>query len=302
MKREITTVLLILQIIGLCYAQNLVPNGSFENFKKIPVTMVRNFSEYVHDWSRPTSGSPDYFSELSKGQTSVPVQKIEFSYTDSSIQNAYDGRAFVGFTHILSDSGNLHFAEYLQVKLDEPLKKYHKYRFNSFFNLLDISKYKGIQFGFILSKIRDTSYREVTLGTNTLFETEISDYYRLEASSEIGYIDWTSLNKVVKSTGDELWLTIGSFDYSRKYDQISRTDVDYYDGAGKFAYYFIDDVSLVEVPTLVGPDTVCAGEELELYSSFYGQRCEWYADVERSVVLSTDTFYRYKPQKVNGTT
>ncbi len=288
MKREITTVLLILQIIGLCYAQNLVPNGSFENFKKIPVTMVWNFSEYVHDWSRPTSGSPDYFSELSTGQTSVPVQKIEFSYTDSSIQNAQDGRAFVGVVNRLSDSGTLNFAEYIQVKLTRPLEKYHKYRFNSFFNLLDISKYKGIEFGFIISSNRDTSYSNIDTAINpTLYKNEIKDYYPLEASKEIDYTYWTSLNRVVKSNGDETWLTIGSFDYSKKYDQISRADIDY---NGKFAYYFIDDVSLVEIPTLVGPDTVCAGEELELYSSFYGQRCEWYADVERNVLLSTDTF------------
>jgi hypothetical protein len=283
--------LLTIAVYDSC-AQNLVPNGSFEEYKKIPNGAVFIIDDYLEYWVKPTRGSPDYYHTLSTGSTSIPVQKVGYSYTDSSLQDAKEGSAFVGFAQRLSDSGTLIYAEYIQVPLTEFLKKNHRYRFSSYWNLLDISKYKGIEFGLVVSKDRDTSYRDENTFSNTLFENEIRDYFTLENSHEINYTDWTNLGHSIKSTGGEKWLTIGSFDYRKKYSEISRSDVNYAQGAGKVAYYFIDDVSLVEIPTLVGPDTVCAGEVIELYSSFYGENCAWYDDADRLSVLSTDTFLR----------
>jgi hypothetical protein len=283
--------LLTIAVYDSC-AQNLVPNGSFEEYKKIASGGVFIIDDYLEYWVKPTRGSPDYYHTLSTGSTSIPVQKVEYSYTDSSLQDAKDGSAFVGFAQRLSDSGTLIYAEYIQVELIEPLKKNHRYRFSSYWNLLDISKYKGIEFGLVVSKDRDTSYRDENTFSNTLYENEIRDYLHLENSREINYTDWTNLSYSIKSTGGEKWLTIGSFDYRKKYSEISRSDVNYAQGAGKFAYYFIDDVSLVEIPTLVGPDTVCTGEVIELYSSFYGENCAWYDDADRLSILATDTFFR----------
>lgn len=271
-------------------AQNLVPNGSFEEYKKIPLDMISNLDDYVDDWLSPTTGSPDYFHELSNGLTSVPIQKLNISYTDSSLQQAKDGIAFVGFFNWFDEEGDLSIAEYLQVRLIDSLKENHVYKFDSYFNLLDISRFKGFEFAFILSKEQDTSYSDESTPKRTLFKQEIRNYTVLEQSRNINSTDWTSLNRQLKAKGGEVWLTIGCFDYEDTYKEVYRTDVEYYDSSIKFAYYFIDDVSLVEIPSLVGPDTVCVGEVVELYSSFYGASCAWYGDADKAVLLSSDTF------------
>lgn len=274
----------------LSFSQNLVPNGSFENYITLPDKTILNISEYVENWNKPTWGSPDYFHKLSDGPNSVPYQLL-MSYTDTSYQEAKDGYGFVGFS--VGGVTELRGVEYLQSRLMKGLVRNHKYKLKASLNLSDLSKYKGYEIGFRITKVRDSSnYSWWPEDGISPFDTDISNHYKFEESLNINSDTWTDLVYLLKAKGNESWLTIGCFSYDSIFPKLNNDSSNYIQGLQPGAYYFIDDVSLVEISTLVGPDTVCAGENIELYSSFYGENCRWYNDTNRLNVLSTDTFLR----------
>lgn len=289
MKRLICISILCFGLLTVGQSQNLVPNSSFEENKKIPNGQILNLGEYLYYWYNPTHGSPDYFHAASIGITSVPKQ-LFYSNTDTSYQSAHSGNAFVGFG-VAGDSNKLGGTEYIQVQLKQPLLKSHVYEFVAYSNLLDVSMKKGFEIAFNVSSFKDTSAFDWWEASGVSpFKPPISTYIPLNGSDNINSTDWTRLCDTFVAKGGEQWLTIGTFDYGNIKIVANRTDVNYTQGVVSFAYYFIDDVSIIEIPSLIGPDTVCAGEVVELYSSFYGASCAWYGDADKAVLLSSDTF------------
>ena len=68
MKKLITIICIMLSILYKSYSQNLVPNGSFEEYQNCVLdTVYNNFSVLgiiVKDWFNPTRTSPDYFTSI----------------------------------------------------------------------------------------------------------------------------------------------------------------------------------------------------------------------------------------------
>ena len=115
----------------LC-AQNLVPNGSFENYSSCPGSYSRNPAEFrVDDWRSLTRGSPDYFNSCSEGEAGVP-------YNWAGVSDAYDGYGYVGiYTYVAIKD----YREYLHTKLTAPLIKDSLYHIQFRYKLSSYSKY-----------------------------------------------------------------------------------------------------------------------------------------------------------------
>ena len=93
------------------WGQNLVPNGSFEQFSNCP-DGLNDFSQ-TKFWTVPTLGSPDYFHTCTVGDASVPNNIF-------GSQTALSGSAYIGIT--VYDTFDIYsYREYIQVQLQQTI-------------------------------------------------------------------------------------------------------------------------------------------------------------------------------------
>lgn len=272
-------------------AQNLIPNGSFEEYIDLPQDKYSyDISLYVKDWRQPTNGTPDYFSEFVIGKNSVPFYTLSYAINnDQGYQKAKDGKAYIGIYQSTFFDSKRTSNEYMQCQLNQHTKINHKYKFVCYINLADVSPYYGMEFGVKLSSNQITCYKDIFDTTYTLFVPAIEDYFTLNDTAISDTLNWTPLNRIVKSKDNWAWLTFGCFNSESIPNREFRNDIPFWNFT-RISYYFIDDVSLVEIPCLVGPDTVCVGEKVDLYSTFSGPFV-WSTDRNQQNVVSTDSIY-----------
>lgn len=107
MKRCLLLICLI--HFGIAHAQNLIPNGGFEDMKKCPKALGQ--LDRVAFWSSPNTGTPDYFNKcFVKNFETVGVPNNFFGTRD-----AFEGAGYAGIL-----CGNQE-KEFLQINLAEPL-------------------------------------------------------------------------------------------------------------------------------------------------------------------------------------
>ena len=113
-KLLLYTVLFFSAVCG--YAQNLVPNPSFENIVGCPFSF--GLEAYVQNW-KSTRETPDYFNSCSTWSgASTPTN-------DYGYQSAYYGNAYVGMLTYRSDSSI--YTEAAGIQLSQPLQIGVKY-------------------------------------------------------------------------------------------------------------------------------------------------------------------------------
>jgi gliding motility-associated-like protein len=93
------------------YAQNLVPNGDFEEYYQLPYEQGQlNFCKY---WSNPLYTTPDYFHT-----ESLYSSGFQLPYTNFAKVEPYSGNAIVGLFTVVGG-----FREFISVQLVKPLTK-----------------------------------------------------------------------------------------------------------------------------------------------------------------------------------
>lgn len=239
-------VLLLFWICLLCsesgYAQNLVPDSSFEMNKFVPTEF--SAINASNTWSRPSGGTSDLFCKCDR-KTKYKTDKA-YSFVDVPLnamgnQHAHSGTCYGGlFAHSHGD-----YREYLQTPLSEPLKRNRTYLFTMYVSLADYSRAYIDQLGlcFMKSKANYTISDVIT---------DLSPLY-INIEEEIGdeVNEWHPVNMIYKAKGGETHLMIGSFEINKlketgfKAPKEMRTRIN--QNETRDAYYYIDDVSLTEI-------------------------------------------------------
>lgn len=225
------------------YTQNLIPNGSFEDFTKCPQGAASYKQLGTSQWYPATGGTPDYFNRCSKIM-GVPLNK-------QGEQNARTGNAYTGIIAYdkAAEDESFNLREYLQVKLDSALLKDTLYCIKFYVSLSDYSNYaiSSERFGMYLSA--DFSMEFKSIGDPLPFTPQVimeTEQVMLNDSS------WVEISGVYKAVGNEQYVTIGNFAGPKKNKVVKRKSPS---GNPKFgsnyAYYYIDDVSIVSVNTFI---------------------------------------------------
>jgi len=231
MKKRL--VILISLVVFKSNAQNLVLNPSFEN--TIPCWIFINLGTWqmqCTNWYSASGGSPDYFSETYDQMCyALPVPQSTAGY-----QYARTGVAYVGlapfFTTIFPSYVNRR--EYIGGILSDTLKQGHEYCISFYVSVADGMKYVIDGMGLYLSVDSAVDY---TINTNLSFIPQISN-----PSGNIIYdtLNWVQISGTYIANGGEKYLTIGNF----KDD--ANTMIDSTSSTANSAYYFIDDVSVID--------------------------------------------------------
>lgn len=246
---------------------NLVPNNSFEIYDTCPFSNDQiNVCTY---WFQPNridppgdqQGSTDYFNTCSS-TNSIPLNWPGF-------QIPHSGNGYVGFASDLFYYDSI-AREYLEVGLTSTLINGNKYCVSSHLSLSNQSQLSNSAIGFYFSN--DT----LAYISNNYATINVSPQVRQPYDSILSdTLNWMLVKGSFIAQGGERFLTIGNF--------WNPPNINYQcmgpQCAG--AYYYIDDVSVVELPELAaaGDDSVCAGDSVALSGfisqNWPGMQFEW---------------------------
>jgi OOP family OmpA-OmpF porin len=233
MKKKIKYVFLML-CFCLFYrdgtTQNLVPNPSFEQYTECP-TSEGNI-DFAFPWF--SSGiTPDFFSICSNSIIDFSVPSNIVGY-----QLPHHGNAYAGF--FAGTKGSINGREYLSVELLDSLRLDRKYLLRFYVSLAD-------------SSTAGLSTLGIHLSSEKFFSANgfIYDSSHIQKTLKPAVVDnnmWIELSDTIKASGGEKFITIGNF--------VPDSLIDYYildstqDIFYGLAYYYIDDVLVVDVDSL----------------------------------------------------
>jgi len=218
--------ILFFSLSELCSAQiNFVQNGDFFEFLACP-NQAGQFN-LVKNWFS-INCTPEYFHSCSNSTVNVPNTLLGFQYGKN--KNSY-----AGITLFFSQENS--YREYIQIKLNQPLEKNLTYCVIFYVNLADLSSVAIDKIGAHFSY--DSLNPFVFNGLIEL-QPQVSNSYGLIIKDTVS---WTQISGKFIAQGNEQFMSIGNFfsDENTIYEIIDTSIIN-----TKFAYYFIDDVSVYE--------------------------------------------------------
>jgi len=225
------------------HAQNLVPNGSFEEFRDCPGRSLRSI----------TAGSPDYFNTCSEGEAAVP-------YNWAGVSEPFDGFGYAGIYTWMNLPKN--YREYLHCKLNEPLIRDSLYQVEFRYKLSSYSKFSTDRIGLLLSDSLKNFSHDRPLDIKPTFSFVKDSALTPETGA------WELALAEYRAKGGEQYLTIGNFsDNQNTHYYHIQFRPESQPMLVSSAYYYIDDVEVVagfSAPRDTNDQPVFAGKEPEL--------------------------------------
>ena len=207
----------------ICKGQNLVLNGSFEQYSTCPT--ILNQLDSALFWFRPSLGSPDYYNQCaSPVWVGVPQNYNTYQYPNSGFSYA-GGLVFY--------QGSLNYREYLEGSLSSPLTAGVCYNFEMYINLTNRSKFTISDISIYLS---DTLITGINSNQLLPYTPQINN----SAGNTPDTLTWTLVNEIFTANGGENFFIIGNF----KDDASTDTSVYNPQSTYNTSYILIDDVSL----------------------------------------------------------
>lgn len=253
MIKKVGAITLALLAFQSSFAQdNLVDNGSFEDMKKKPKRL--GALSGVDGWDCPTAVKGDVFAVGKVEDVNIPTNVY-------GTEDAKDGDAYAGV--VMFSYGNKVPRSYLMTKLNAPLKKGKKYCIQYSVALAEGSKYACNKLGAVVHKKEFTTdskssiIEESTIATDEIYNAQFG---------------WQKVCGTFVAEGNEKFLTIGNFasnedTKSEKNKPPKGMKVEQVIAA----YYYIDDVKLVELTEDVDCSCGVIKEEVT-YSTVIYQR------------------------------
>jgi hypothetical protein len=228
--KKAALVLLCGSLYSMGSAQNLVPNGSFEQFTSCPNGY--NQIDFASNWFNPCvppygsigteSGSSDYFNACDSFNFSVPNNIQGF-------QPARTGHGYAGLIPYFSIST---FREYIEVQLTTPLIAGENYYFEMYVNVSNNSRYA---IDALSAYFSDTIISGLHSHLPLPYNPQISNLNGIISDTT----NWVLINGNFIASGGELFLLIGNFN-----DDLNTNWLQLTSNLLQRSYYYIDDVSL----------------------------------------------------------
>ncbi len=221
--------------------QNLVPNGSFEEYYDCPFApdaIGWDMLEECVGWYKPNSATSDYYNACAPHSSGVSVPSNWYGY-----QHAYEGAAYIGLA--IFEVGVEQGSEYAQCKLNSPLKSCYVYKISYRISLSDYSPRISPTLGLRLDKIPIKN-----TGAFAFWGFELPAHVQSEATIT-DTSSWTLVQGTYIASGGEQYLTIGRFIDTTSYDNynppfgINNCDSCMFPSIS--CQYYIDSVNVIEI-------------------------------------------------------
>jgi gliding motility-associated-like protein len=222
--------------------ENLVPNGSFEEYIICPEDGALNKAKY---FSSPTQSSPDYFNScaMASNNTSIPSNLGGFQEPRSG--SSYAGIVTYGF--------GTNYKEYIQTSLVKTLEMSKFYLVKYYVSLGSYSSTAINKIGVFFSDQQITE----NINTTLLYEDNL-----FTDSVIMDTLNWVELSFIYQAKGNENFILLGNF-----HDDFFTDTLNCPGGIGD-NYYYIDDISVIEinvnVPNVFSPNSDGINDVLEI--------------------------------------
>jgi hypothetical protein len=242
-------------IKNILFSQNLIQNGSFENFTA-PVNCsggsggfdnYANFPvNHVVDYWYSLS-SPDYFTPLCNGANNDGAPLNIFGYIQ-----AKNGNAYAGFLTYLKGGET---KEYIYQQLPQPLQSGEIYCLSFFVSRVDRSPYSVANIGAYFSNTIPTLYNGIYVNKTP----QIINQNGIITDT----IGWTQIQGCFTANGGEQYITIGKFNTTGTDTLNSGTNNPILFNPD-MSYYYIDDITLID-QTTIGVNELGNGSSVSVY-------------------------------------
>jgi hypothetical protein len=261
---------------------NLVPNWSFENMISCPdyLGQLNKASPWFCAYQDTANSSTDLFSTCGSGFADVPYN-LGGGYQHSKTGNSYAGF----YLYMLSGS----YKEYAEVRLSDSLTLGKSYCLSFYVNMANTSSCAISTIGAFFS--HDSLFSlPPPFGNYTINVTPdiLSDTNVIINDT----LNWTRIEGIYHCTSSQNFITIGNF-----FDDSASTHVTC-NGAPTLLYYYLDDVSVVEVSSAdAGNDTaMCSGETIQIGGlPTFDADYVWYELADSTGSASIDSINIAKP-------
>jgi len=238
--------------------QNLVPNGSFEEYNWCPDFANGFYISASKYWSAPTLGSPDYFNSCSVEYDSS-LNRFLFKVPEnySGYQFARTGNAYAGISYTQIENPDIApidetYSEYIQIELVRPLEKGKTYNLSYFIsNAFD--NICGNTIGALFSSTEKNEPFDHNLTDIPNFQSDLTQFF-------CDSTKWFPQSFDFMANGTEKYLIIGVFTLLHD-SQTSDYHGNIISGPGLYGaneYLYIDDVSIIEIefqiPNVITPN------------------------------------------------
>lgn len=216
------------------FAQNLVPNASFEdhNTCNIPCCTVEN----AIGWYSASNSTPDYYHSCSINYAAVPLNFGGFQY-------AKTGDGYVGL--YCYQNPWINARDYVGIKLKNKLSSGTRYYVSYYVSLTEYSQKAVSTMGAYFSADSIVPQNGWMLSATPQIENNVTKELK-------DTFNWMQVSGSFVAIGTEQYLTIGNF---KDDTHCGLMDVPAWQGSEIFAYYIVDDVTVSTNPADCGIDT-----------------------------------------------
>ncbi|MEO8733256.1 MAG: T9SS type B sorting domain-containing protein [Flavobacteriales bacterium] len=280
------TLLIAAACIIRMQAQELVPNGDFEQYNACPDSLGQIYR--ATGWSSPTAGSSNYFNACYQG---VPTgfNPFNVSVPDNYFghQPSHSGNGYAGFFCLdsVATVPNSDYKEYVSHALTAPLTPGAVYNVEFFVNLADRSALSVNDLGALLSI--QMPHRDDTYPITATPQVTNNSLVMLDDS-----IGWTRIRGCFTADSGYAYITIGSFPIGAAAIQEQGTTS--FPPVKSHSYYYVDDVSVQHWPRPeLGPDiTICEATPIMVQNPISGVNYLWSTgEIGTGITVDTPGIY-----------
>jgi hypothetical protein len=251
MKKVMSLICNIILSMAFCHAQNnLICNGDFEINTNCPHGFYAITDGMINFCSNPVGYSPDYFNICDL----TPSAYFQIPINGRGNQLAKTGNAYIGLD--LWEK-NAPAREYVQIRLKETLKPNHHYAFECYLSRAEKFRYAVSNFGAYFS----VDYVSMPTADILPFVPQINNQ---AGNYFTDTLNWMPFTGTFLAQGGEHYVILGNFNPAT-------TPIDtlyqYYGSAShsNWAYYYIDDVSLIDLDSTLSVKENAAMAQVELF-------------------------------------
>lgn len=233
----ISTVFLILTFCSIpATGQNLIMNPSFENYDSLPCNFIINslqFSSMMNYWTAPNYLTPDICSPLI---STTCYYGNPQSQSSAGLQTPRTGSVMIGM--VCQNGG---YNEYIQAPLTTPIVPGNSYQAEMYVSLASKSDFASNDLAMYFSDtlILDSAFQSSNYVPKIIDTLTITDT-----------ANWVLVSGCFTATTPANYIIIGNFVSSCAHET-------FLGGGWPMSYYFIDDISVTQIPSC-DKMTVCS--------------------------------------------